>query len=160
MEYQESVVEHMMPNQDVVDPVSFTELSLLALVVYRESANQPYPAKLAVACSIRNRVLRPSWYGHGYYAIITKPEQYTSIIPPVHDLDPGLIRYPNPNDASWLDSLKAAMLVYNGTTADTVAGANYYFDRSMDNNPPSWSKDPRYRHIIDIAAFHFYKGPE
>lgn len=133
----------------------FTDLMLLALCVWREASGEPVEAKQAIAWSIKNRVLHPSWYGKDWADVVTKPVQYTSMVPPKGMLDPNLLRYPQPADPSWADTLKVASDVMDGVIPDPTGGATFYFDKSMDAKPPAWAK--LYTHTADIGTIHFYK---
>lgn len=131
------------------------ELFLLALVVWREARGETYEAKCGVAWSIRNRVVSPGWWGHSYPEVISKPWQYTSM---TGKGDPNLVAWPlGLSDPSWFDSFRAAQAAQAATTADPVSGATHYFDRSLDANPPVWTKAGSSQHVCDIGHLHFWK---
>lgn len=132
-----------------------TNVWLLALCTWREASNQSHEAKIGVAWTIRNRVDHPSWYGKDYYSVITKPVQFTSMVPPPNLKDPNLTRYPSPDDPSWAECLIIAFDVIVSNVKDPTGGATFYFDKSMDGNPPSWSKV--YHKTADIDSVHFFK---
>jgi len=127
------------------------EESLLSLVIWRESSNQPIPTMLAVGCSIRNRVDKPNWWGGTYAQVITKYEQYSSMTI-AHD--PNLVRWPSTIDKSWEMAMNAASQVYAGCP-DAAQGATHYFDRSLDAHPPLWAS--QMTHVMDSGNFHFYR---
>jgi hypothetical protein len=137
------------------DQKAFSELYLLALCNWREARNQTPAAKIAQACSVRNRVLRPGWWGRSYSGVITCHYkgiyQYTSFDP----RDPNASKFPIDGDTTWPDCLQIAQGVQFGSSADTVSGATSYFDRSLDSNPPAWAA--KMIHVCDVDAFHFFK---
>ncbi len=126
------------------------EQNLLALVVWREASNQTVDAKLAVAWSIRNRVLAPGWWGTDWTTVITKRWQYSSMTAPN---DPNLIRWPIPTDTSWQASLIAAEEAYTGSVADPTGGAQSYY--SVDIPPPNWTSEMTF--TVQIGAMRFYR---
>jgi N-acetylmuramoyl-L-alanine amidase len=115
-------------------PWQWWEVCLLALVVWREARGEPFPAQLAVACSIRNRVQNPKWWGHDYATVITKKWQYSSIAAPN---DPQLTLYPQTGDTAFEACLDLAGLVYDGQVANPMAGADSYYDDSI--LAPAWA---------------------
>lgn len=138
---------------ELVDVYPFT---LLALCVWREARGELLETKQAVAWSIKNRVLRPMWWGHSWETCILKPFQYSSFN---HD-DPNAVKLPKSDDQSWQDSLTVASQVYPNPPVipDSTGGADSYFDISLDNNPPGWSKDPtKIVKTCDVGRIHFYK---
>jgi len=137
---------------DQVGP--FTDIAMLALLLFREARGESYEAKVAVGCTVRNRTLHPSWYGKTYFEIITKKAQFTSIHPPDGIFDPNLVVYPDPHDSTWKDCVLVAFDVIVGNVADPTGGALFYFDKSADKNPPPWATS--YVHSADIGNFHFY----
>lgn len=128
----------------------YDDLHLLALVTWRESRGESYETKFGVACSIRNRVQDPKWWGNSYRTVILKPYQYSSF----NANDVNSTKFPLASDSTWLESLEAAGCIINGGMADTTGGATHYFDKSLDGNPPPWV--PTMRHTVDLGALHFY----
>jgi len=126
--------------------------TLLALCIWREARGESATTKLAVAWSIRNRVVRGGWWGNTWPTVILKPYQYSSF----NANDPNATKLPGPADASWFDSLNAANDVFDTPIApDPTGGATSYFDKSLDNNPPAWAAEKI--HTCDIGSLHFYK---
>lgn len=130
------------------------EFILLALCVWREARGEIVSAKFAVAWSIRNRVVKPSWWGRDWISVILKPLQYSSF----NVNDPNAVKWPDPRDTTWMSSVQAAQAAYLGNGDDPVSGATHYFDRSLDGNPPAWAASMI--HVIDIGNLHFYKVPQ
>jgi len=129
------------------------EVFLLALVIWREARGESLPAKLGVAWVVRNRVQRPGWWGKDWISCVLKPFQFSSF----NATDPNAVRWPSPLDTSWEASLQIAADVYAGRGQDPTSGAVYYFDRSLDNNPPAWAIDGSNAHTADIGNLHFYR---
>ncbi len=144
------------------------EVFLLALVVWREARGETLPGKLAVAWVVRNRVNHPGWWGKDWITVVLKPFQFSSF----NRNDPNATRWPSPLDTSWEAALQIAADVYAGhgqvrfsdsggvqrtpETGDPTSGAVFYFDKSLDNNPPTWAIDGSTVHTADIGNLHFY----
>ncbi len=128
-------------------------LTLLALVIWREAQGENYATKLGVACSIRNRVQNPRWWGHDWIGVILMPWQYSSF----NHGDPNSAKFPLLTDPVWSDCMDIAQKVYLGGIGDTTQDATSYFDNSLDYNPPKWATDGSQVHTLDIGALHFYK---
>lgn len=144
----------------VATPVEpFTSIFLLALVIFREARGETYDGKVAVAWVIRNRVEHPDWYGKDYHSVITKKAQFTSINPPDSLFnkggEPNLRCYGCSTDPVWMDSWKAATLVYNGQVEDLTKGATYYYAKSMDANPPVWAA--KFKPTAVVGNHRFFK---
>jgi N-acetylmuramoyl-L-alanine amidase len=130
------------------------DLALLSLCIWREARGEIVDTKRAVAWSIRNRVLHPSWWGTDWISVILKPKQYSSF----NAGDPNSVKFPQSNDSSWVASLNAAMEAYSGASGtDPSRGATHYFDKSLDDNPPFWAKDGNMFKTADIGNLHFYR---
>ena len=127
------------------------EFGLLPLAIWREARNQGYQGMLAVAWSIKNRVIKPCWWGVSFPTVILKKWQYSSF----NWNDPNDVQFPKGNEPDWQDALRAATDVFTNSVPDPTMGADSYFDKSLDSNPPDWSKTAV--HTCDIGAFHFYR---
>lgn len=134
---------------------AFTNIMTTALTLWREASNQDLLAKQAVMWVIRNRVDHPSWYGSTWHEVCTKKCQFTSMNPPDKLVEPNLRRWPSPDDASWKECLKVVFDVMVSNVPDPTGGATFYYDKTMDDNPPPWAKT--YAHTVDVGAFHFFK---
>lgn len=130
---------------------NYDDESLLALCVWREARGEIFDAKFAVACSIRNRVNHPRWWGRDYRSVILDPWQYSSF----NSGDPNATKFPGQTDAAYTECLEAAQNVLKGI-ADTTEGAVSYYDKSLDHNPPKWSLSPQFAYTVDLGALHFY----
>ena len=110
----------------------------LALLVWREARGASHDAQLAVAHSVRNRVEKPSWWGHTQEEVIWKKWQYSSLTAPG---DPQLLLQPKLSDPSWLRCLGVAYDVLHGDAANPTPGADSYYDDSIP--PPRWAVGAR-----------------
>lgn len=126
------------------------EIWLLALLLWREARNQQPDAITAVACSVRNRVLSPRWWGTTWTDVILCPEQYSSF----NAGDPNATKFPTSTDSVIGTCYSIASAVYNGA-ADTVDGAQSYFDLSLADDPPSWAESMTF--VCQVGAFKFYR---
>jgi hypothetical protein len=103
---ESSVVTHFdqnesLPNRLMGQYYTNQAVEFGLLVMGREARGEDYDTILKMGWSIRNRVTSPRWWGHDWISVITKPEQYTSMVPPPKDKDPNLTVYPDPKDAHW-----------------------------------------------------------
>ena len=131
------------------------ELILLAVLEWREASNQPYDGKLAVAWTVRNRVLKPgkSWYGDDWEEVVLKRWQYTSF----EKSDPQSTKLPGDpsKDKSWEDSLRAAEAAYLGQGQDPSLGSTHYFaPKSVAK--PAWADAPGSTYKCTIGDHWFY----
>lgn len=126
------------------------ELSFLALTIWREGRGGGFATMLAIACSIRNRVNRPSWWGKTYGEVLGKKFQYSSIAAPG---DPQLILYPkSESDQNFDEALKIADEVVENTIESTVPGADSYYDISIP--APKWATTETFVGQVGRIRFH------
>jgi N-acetylmuramoyl-L-alanine amidase len=125
------------------------QLSLLALVIWREARGEGPKAMMAVGCAIRNRVERPIWWGKDYISVITKKWQFSSMAAPG---DMQLIRYPQAGDSAFEQALQIAEWVISGIVSNPFPGADSFYDDSIPR--PKWATDSNYCGTIGRIAFH------
>jgi spore germination cell wall hydrolase CwlJ-like protein len=125
------------------------QLSLLALVIWREARGEGSAAMTAVGCSIRNRVQRPTWWGKDYVGVITKKWQYSSMAAPG---DPQLILYPQAGDPMFEAALQIAQWVIEGAVHSPFPGADSYYDDSI--KPPKWATPETFVGRLGKLNFH------
>lgn len=142
----------MLTTLPIVDIYPF---NLLALCIWREARGESLATKQAVAWSIKNRTLRPRWWGSSWETCILKPYQYSSF----NHNDPNSSKLPLSTDVSWQECITVAGQVYSNPPdiSDPTSGADSYFDISLDNNPPSWATDDSKVKTCDVGRIHFYK---
>lgn len=145
-----------MPNEEPkIDPYKAWELSLLALTIWREARNQTNLGMLAVAWSIRNRVMDPkkNWWGNDWEEVMLMRWQYTS-----HEKsDPNAYKLPgDPNkDTSWSVALDVARKAYYGIGVDPTNGATHYYNPKVVAKP-SWVDGAEYKGVF--GDHYFYKA--
>lgn len=134
------------------------ELGTLVTLIGREARGEKvFEAMLGVGWSVRNRVENPRWWGHDWLSVMGHPEAYSSMNPPTRDNDPNLRVYPDLHAPAWILVIEAAEASYWATQADPTHGATHYFDRSIDDDPPIWSKARGSEHLCDIGDLHFWR---
>lgn len=104
--------------------MTHADYALLSLCLWRESRGEGYAGQVAVACVVRNRVLRDS---NSYFAEVIKPWAFSSI---TAKGDPQLGLYPKDTDAQWLQCQQIAQSVADGLITDTTGGATLYWNPS------------------------------
>lgn len=128
------------------------EIFMLALAMWREAQNQPEEVIATVGCSIRNRVLRPRWWGHDWITVIQAGYQYSSF----NRNDPNSTKFPPSADQVFPKCLAIAQAIHDIGQPDLADGADSYFDKSLDKNPPEWALSGKVVHVKDAGDFHFY----
>lgn len=113
-------------------------IAYLALTIYREARNQTDKCILGVACSIRNRVLNPKWWGNSYFSVLFKKWQYSSLTAVG---DSQLLIWPNDNDKAFLKCLDIAEQVIDNKVESPFPGADSYYDISIP--APKWATDDK-----------------
>lgn len=134
-----------------MDPRQAYQFGLLPLAIWREARGTSLIAMIGVGFVIKNRVSKPGWWGNDWPSVILKKFQFSSF----NWDDPNSQNFPKEDDERWKQALMAAQTVWCDTSLDPTGGATYYFDKSLDSNPPEWSKEQV--HTCDIGPFHFYK---
>jgi len=138
-----------------MQPVPYDELSdlvLLELCVWREAQNQPEEGMHAVACSIRNRVLHPSWWGHDWKSVILKPWQYSSF----NKNDPNEKKWPEDDDVAFPKVTMACIPVFLNHDMDSTGGATHYYDTSIDF-PKAWGNELEWENTLNVGQLRFWK---
>lgn len=125
------------------------DLAFLALTLWREARGESRDAKIAVAHSIINRTLSPSW-GDTIMSVLFQRLQYSSL---THSLDPQLSVWPKESDASWDECLQIAHDVLEGTIQSNIDKADSYHDTSIQ--PPNWASPQSF--IKQIGKLRFYR---
>jgi len=129
------------------------ELGLLTILVGREARNQAFDAMLGVAWSVRNRVMKPRYWGTDWCSVMAHKDAYTSLSVAG---DPNLIVYPDLGQKAWQIVLQAAELAYSGTAQDPVDGATHYF--STDIAPPKFALAADSIFVRQIDRMRFFKA--
>ncbi len=140
-----------------------TEQMILARVLWGEARSVSYEARVAVACSIRNRVMSHKYkWADNYPGVILQSSQYSSFWEkPGKDPNLQALRDPiagnKTNDVinKWKETYGIAEQVINKSLVDPTNGANSYFDDSLNGHEPNWAKQEYFK--IYIKPFHFYE---
>lgn len=118
------------------------------LTLAGEAAGEPMTARVAVACAIRNRVLKPGWWGRTYSDVCLKPWQFSCwweknantdrLIALAESVIAGTV---SPSDSAMLDPLSAIVDgVMSGVIPDSTDGATHYVTTALlKAAPPAWS---------------------
>lgn len=133
----------LMPLQDQAD------LTFLALTLWREARGESRDGKIAVAHSIVNRTLSPSW-GDTIMSVLFQRLQYSSL---THTMDPQLSIWPKESDPSWGECLQIAHGVLDGSIKSNIEKADSYHDTSIQ--PPKWATPESF--ITQIGRLKFYR---
>lgn len=126
-----------------MQPRAYEELTdeeLVSLCIWREARGEMQMGKRAVGCVIRNRVSHPGWWGRDWRSVVLCPYQFSSFNAPprTHITDPNESKWPEDDEADFLDSLDAAKQVMDPGTNDVTNGASLYFSRPLTMPPVSW----------------------
>lgn len=152
---QEAVYWEVSMPRNVDRPLTqyIADVFLLAFTVWREARGESYEGKLAVACSILNRVKRPSWWGDSVQSVVTKKWQYSSLTDPK---DAQLTTWPREDDARWQECMQLALDVINGDVGNPVPGADSYYAAWMDAKgmTPKWATQEHF--VRQIGNHRFY----
>ena len=132
----------MKPLQD------YSEITFMALVIWREARGESMPGQIAVAHSIMNRVAKPCWWGKTVMEVLFKKWQYSSMTDPN---DRQLTTWPS-NGPLWHQCLTIAHDVYYGKMENPVVGADSYHDISIPS--PKWATQVMF--VRQIGRLKFF----
>lgn len=125
------------------------ELCLLALLVWREARGESYECRVQVACSVRDRVRHPKWWGNDYVSVCAKKYQFSSLADPK---DPQLTTWPQADDHVFEECLKIAQGVIDDALIGSLQGADSYYDVSI--HAPAWATPDK--RVGQIGRIVFY----
>lgn len=134
-------------------------LVLLAICVWGESRGEPLPAKLGVACVVRNRVATGR-YGHGYAGVILKPYQFSCFTPGDANFPKLLHPLSHGTEETWDACFTAAYTVLNGSQPDVTDGAVFYYSLPLTQPPThkngtvAWGS---VEHAVTLGGLSFWK---
>lgn len=103
-------------------PATYADRVLTGICLYREARGEGNNGMLAVACVIRNRVIK---HTSTFYTEVIKPWQFTSISVKG---DPQLALWPKETDPLWLQAQLIAGNVIDGGVQDITSGATLYWN--------------------------------
>ena len=137
----------------------------LASTVYGEARGENITTKTVVAWSIRNRAEIKKT---NIYDIVTKKSQYNCW----DKGDPNYKATTNPLEHArkngnwniWRNCLNVSKKVLESSISDDASqGATHYYDKSIDSNPPDWSKSGYEPNVTcipieNVLNIRFFKG--
>lgn len=129
-----------------------SDLSLMALAVFREARGEPFNGKRGVCHVIQNRANKPCWWGTDIKSVVLKPFQFSSF----NSNDPNSIVWPADNSPVWTDCLSAASAILFGQDPDLTDGALYYHDSSIIF-PKAWGSESSYIKTLTVGKLSFYR---
>ena len=144
-------------------------VEIVAATVYGEARDQPLEGQVAVACVIRNRVLRPE-IPLSYQAVCLKPLQfscwsskggfanYKATVGAATQMVSWRGRVPSdavkPDQKVMRQCLWIATGVVSGAILDNTKGSDHYYADSIPM--PSWAKDMT--ETVQIGAHRFFRS--
>ncbi len=133
---------------------------LVALCCWREARAESEEGWRGVLHVIRNRALKPSWWGNGWVDVVLKPYQFSSFNPPWHDaktgelrIDPNATKFPVVGDQIFRRILELTAKVVVGEDDDLTNGASHYYADSIAK--PDWAE--KMTQTAKIGRHNFYK---
>jgi len=162
MSYAQAAAEEHSPYYQVhpdADPGTVPDVvDTLARTIYGEARGDGEAGMTAVACVVLNRVERPGWWGNTIVSVCLARLQFSCWNPdPDPDSDYAHTVKATTADPDFALATRIAQAAVDrgvNTSFDPTLGADSYYDKSMDDDPPSWAKDAQ--HTVDIGSQHFF----
>lgn len=130
------------------------ELGFFALVLWREARGEAFATKVAVACSILNRVDHPQWWGSDLNEVLRKAWQYSSVTDP---RDSQLTKWPASSDHLFTECLAVCAGVLEGLYHNPFPGSDSYYDDSLQGETrPKWAKEHPERFVGKSGRLNFF----
>ncbi len=129
------------------------EVTMLALLIWREARGQSIEGQIQVGYTVKNRIDHPKWWGKDWIEVIFKKWQYSSLTDP---RDRQLTRWPGSNEESWLQAISIAYNIYYGTVHPKYKSADSYYDDSI--RPPRWATRDKMLGKIGRIVFYNIDG--
>lgn len=148
-----------MTKEIVLVPVSknikdWTIPMIQAALIFGEARNQMDLAKIGVAFVVVNRVKKGGWFGTTHKKVMLKRKQFSCF----NRFNVNYKKLLNPlkyeTAKVWIKCWEIAQETLAGRFYDPTDGATHYHDRSLDSNPPSWTKKLKFK--TRIGSFSFY----
>lgn len=147
-----------MPASIAQGLASLTEEDLFLATLYGEVRGEPHEGIVAVACSIRNRVLQGR-FGKGYGGVLKRYAQYSCLWPKLGGINHEKVlrfaaRLPElrPGEEQLREVVRGVM---SGDIEDTTGGATHYHTDYIET--PFWAKPPA-RITCKKGVHIFYAG--
>ncbi|MBO8126227.1 MAG: cell wall hydrolase [Firmicutes bacterium] len=131
------------------------EVEYLARTLYGEARGENLETLLYIGWVIRNRVKANSWFGDSYEEVVTKPYQFSSWL----ESDPNYRAIMNPKGDAW-EVCKgiAQAIVHAKEEHNPIPGVYHYYDKSLDEVPPSWARSADILTFDYIPNLRFVRG--
>jgi N-acetylmuramoyl-L-alanine amidase len=130
-----------------------TDQELLALVMWREARGESFEGRRAVGWTVKNRVAKPSWWGHDYHSVILKAWQFSSF----NTNDPNETKWPAEDDQIFEACYDEAGCLLDGADyQDLSDGATHYYDRSI-GFPKAWGPEAEWENTLSLGRLRFWK---
>ena len=134
---------------------SLPAAGILARCLYGEARGATPDEMQKVGAVVRNRV---QWWRKSWAGVILQPYRFSWTL----KNDPNLPKVLNPmayEDALvWERCCLTAEGIVENSIPDGTKGADHYFDRSMDANPPVWIRDRGMVATVRTGRFRFYRS--
>lgn len=121
---------------------------LLARLIYGEARGERVEGRIAVACVVRNRVERPSWWGRSWREVMTKPYQFTALMPDGPNYRATI--QANEDEPIFRECVWIAQGVILGIILDNTDGATHYHSVRIR---PSWASRMKVTRVIGNHVF-------
>lgn len=148
-----------------IDPVIRDAIDVVARTIAGEARGQGYLDMIAVGAVIRERVLRPGWWGRDWESVCQKPWQFSC-------WNEG-----DPNREAILDAERRFAGVWRICLAAALYTVRYMRDRDLHElfgtqgpfpthyhartiKPPKWTEGAQLVHVPWDSAHLFYVGVE
>jgi hypothetical protein len=129
---------------------------LLTMCLFGEALNQGESARRGVLNAAKNRLIhwRPEYGERTWHGVLLKPWAFSCFM----QLQQKLL-YPLEHETveSWEGCYNLAQDMLNGLIQDNIERSTFYYDKSMDQNPPSWTRTDLLEHVLDIGSLHFWR---
>lgn len=143
-----------------LDPHKLTELLYLAKTIWAEARSEGIEGMRLVAWVIRNRVESKRW-PDTYHGVTTQRSQFSAWL---RD-DPNYPKMADPlgsgleDRLAWFEALRIADEVMDAPPIDNpLPGVYHYYDVSLENDPPYWSRGKELIRLDSAPKIIFVKG--
>jgi len=137
-------------------PITEKDRDILARTIWGEARGESTPGKVAVACTIRNRVLDgkdKSWWGEGYAGVCQARYQFSCW----NKTDPNYPFLIGVKEIPFRELAQCRVVadqVIDGRVPDPTNGATHYYAIAM-KTPPVWSM--KAKQTLRLGGHVFFK---
>ena len=132
--------------------ITWSEIDLLAGLIYGEARGEPWSGKVGVGLVVRNRVNQPGFWnwGRNWREVILKPKQFSCFNPANKNL-PKIIEAKDRKGLRWQECRMIAEQIYLDRVADFLGATHYH----NINVRPEWRLKLKY--LVTIGLHKFYR---